>query len=408
MGTIAVRKLLTGLAVVLLLTWFLGWHWYLIQRLVVDPELPSAFRTAAVFVIALLACSVLLHPLADRRLRPELARWLVWPATLWMGVGFWLLLLALGSDLFMWLASAVAFADEGTGAEVRSAARARAVGMVGIASLAFLPALRAGLSEPRVKRIAIPLPRWPREWAGFRVVQISDVHIGAILKRDFARRLTERVNELDPDLIAVTGDLVDGPVSELSEEVAPFAGLHARHGVYFVTGNHDHYSGANPWVERVRELGMRVLRNQRETIHPHQDPDAGSFELAGVDDYRARFMSGDGGADLDKALADLPPDRFVLLLAHDPIVFKRAASMGVDLQLSGHTHGGQLWPFHYFVRLATPFVAGLHLRDAARLYVSRGTGFWGPPMRLFAPAEITEITLLPGDDEPSPQNDGAS
>jgi len=165
--------------------------------------------------------------------------------------------------------------------------------------------------------------------------------------------------------------------------------LRARHGVFFVTGNHDHYSGADTWVQRVRGLGFRVLRNERVTI----EQDGAAFELAGVDDHRAGFESGSGGEDVDVALAGLPPERAVVLLAHDPATFKRAQGMGIDLQLSGHTHGGQIWPFRYFVRLAIPFVAGLYRRGAARLYVSCGTGFWGPPMRLFAPAEITEIRL---------------
>jgi len=170
--------------------------------------------------------------------------------------------------------------------------------------------------------------------------------------------------------------------------VAPFGALRGRHGVFFVTGNHDHYSGANDWVKVVERLGLVALRNRSVEI---RDADA-AFTLAGVDDHRGGF--GDGQReDLGRALAGRDPALPVVLMAHDPSTFKRASQSGVDLQLSGHTHGGQIWPFRYLVRLAMPFVAGRYRRGDAELYVSRGTGFWGPPMRLFAPAEITEITL---------------
>jgi predicted MPP superfamily phosphohydrolase len=192
----------------------------------------------------------------------------------------------------------------------------------------------------------------------------------------------------------VTGDLVDGSVSKLADEVAPFSQLRSRLGVYFVTGNHDHYSGGRAWAEHAQKLGMRVLRNERVTVHsgaPHDQ--AASFELAGVDDHHAGFIPGEHGEDLELALADAPPERPLILLAHDPATFKSASKLPVDLQLSGHTHGGQLWPFSMIVRLAVPFIAGLYRKGGSQLYVSRGTGFWGPPMRLLAPAEIGEIVL---------------
>jgi predicted MPP superfamily phosphohydrolase len=236
--------------------------------------------------------------------------------------------------------------------------------------------------------VEIDLERWPPALDGYRIAQISDIHIGPILGRAFAAELCRRVNALDPDLIAVTGDLVDGSVRRLRDEVAPLAGLEARHGVFFVTGNHDHYSGAAAWADRVRQLGIRVLRNERVAIGGELD----GFDLVGVDDHRGN-LGADGREDLPRALEGRDPGRPAVLLAHDPTTFKRASTAGIDLQLSGHTHGGQIWPFVYLVRLAVPFVAGLYSRGRSRLYVSRGTGFWGPAMRLGAPAEITELVL---------------
>jgi len=261
--------------------------------------------------------------------------------------------------------------------------------------------MREAWRGPRDVRVEIELARWPRALDGYRIAQITDIHIGATLDHRFARMLTDRVNALDADLVAVTGDLVDGPLQHLGDEVQPFGELRGRDGVYFVVGNHDFYSGVEPWVALARSLGMRVLRNERETIRPRRFAGAGgheapAFVLAGVDDHRQRTMPGHGGEDLERALGGLEhaqPSSPVVLLAHDPSTFKRAHAMGIDLQISGHTHGGQIWPFVYLVRAVVPFVAGRYRRGAAELYVSRGSGFWGPPMRLFAPAEVTEIVL---------------
>jgi len=267
-------------------------------------------------------------------------------------------------------------------------ARLRALAVAGIGGAATLVGLRSALAGPVLRRLELRLDRWPTGLDGFRIVQISDIHIGPMLGRAFAGEITERVNALAPDLIAVTGDLVDGSVERLRHDVAPLAGLRARHGTFFVTGNHDWYSGAAAWVAEAEALGFRALRNERVTI----GSGAARFELAGVDDQRGDWLHG-SPCDVARALAGRDPAVPVVLLAHDPTTFAEASQMGVDLQLSGHTHGGQIWPFRYLVRLAVRWVEGLHERDGCLLYVSRGTGFWGPPLRLLAPAEITEITL---------------
>ncbi len=382
-------RLLAGSAfLAIALTILLGGHAYLAQRLVFDPEVAPPLRGLALGVIGLGLVSLVAQPIAERLIAPPWNRIVGWPASLWMGIAF-IALIALGAgDLLRFLAGGVAFAAGGDLPDSASSARAQAAGTLAVVFVGGALALVSGLRPPRLVRIEIELARWPKALDGFRLAQISDIHIGPLLDRRFSRHLTERVNALAPDLICVTGDLVDGSARLLADEVAPFGGLRARHGVYFVTGNHDHYSGAVDWVGVVEKLGLVPLRNRHVTVRC----DGASFVLAGVDDHRGGF--GDGQReDLPQALAGVDPALPVVLLAHDPATFKRASRSGVDLQLSGHTHGGQIWPFRWLVRLATPFVAGRYTRDAAELYVSRGTGFWGPPMRLFAPAEITEITL---------------
>ncbi len=379
-------------AVVVLSVWFAG-HLYMVRRLVLEPGLGGLAGTAAILAIALLAVAVLLQPLAERHLPTRHARFVIWPASVWLGFAFYLML-GLGLSEIVYAFASAAFASSGPSGPT-TAAVARATVVTLTALLLGGLALAGGLRKPRLERVEIHLARWPRALDGFRIVQISDIHIGALLDRRFAQAVTERVNALAPDLIAVTGDLVDGSVKHLEDEVAPFAALRAEHGVFFVTGNHDYYSGADPWLEVVRTLGMRALRNERVEI---RRGDA-VFDLAGVDDHRGYLFGPGHGEDVARAFAGRDTDRAVVLLAHDPSTFKTAAPLGVDLQVSGHTHGGQIWPFGYFVRLVVKFVAGHYRQDEAQLFVSRGTGFWGPPMRLGAPAEITEIVLrAPRDD----------
>jgi len=362
-------------------------HVYLASRLVLEPGVPDPWRSAALVAIALLGSTLVLQPIRERLLPPVRLRWLAWSASLWMGFCFLSISLLLATDLLLWFAGSIAFAATALPAEPGHAGL-RAAGVTLLSLLAGGAALREGLRPPRLVRTGFEIASWPRALDGFRIVQISDIHIGPILDRRFARHLVERVNALEPDLVAVTGDLVDGSARHLAEEVAPFADLDARHGVFFVTGNHDHLSHAPSWVEEVTKLGMRALRNERVRIG---DDDAG-FDLMGVDDHHGDMIGG-GSSDLDAAVAGRDPAQPAVLLAHDPSTFRRARHADIDLQISGHTHGGQIWPFRYMVRLVIPWVAGAYRDGRAQLYVSRGTGFWGPPMRLFAPAEITVITL---------------
>jgi len=258
-------------------------------------------------------------------------------------------------------------------------------------------AARSGLTELVVKNVEVELARLPEAMAGTTIVQLSDIHVGSTIQREYIERVVHAANSLDADLIVITGDLVDGSVEQLREHVAPLANLKAKHGVFFVTGNHDYYSGATAWCAEVERLGIRVLRNERVSIG---NGDA-SFDLAGVDDYSAARFGHGHGPDLEKALAGRDPGREVVLLAHQPRQIYEAERKGVGLMLSGHTHGGQIFPWNFFVRLQQPVVAGLARFGDSQVYVSCGTGYWGPPMRLGAPAEVTKIVLQPGTRKPA-------
>jgi predicted MPP superfamily phosphohydrolase len=259
---------------------------------------------------------------------------------------------------------------------VGGAAAAAAVGTVGYGTYGVL-------RGPSVKRVTVPLAKLPRSAHGFRIAVVSDIHLGPVLGRGFAQKVVDTINSTQPDLIAVVGDLVDGSVKDLGPAAAPLARLRARHGAYFVTGNHEYFSGAEQWVEEVRELGIHPLENARTEL--------AGFDLAGVNDVAGE--SEGQGPDFGKALGDRDPTRACVLLAHQPVQIHEAVRHGVDLQLSGHTHGGQLWPGSFIAAAANPTVAGLDRYGDTQLYVSRGAGAWGPPTRVGAPSDITVVEL---------------
>ncbi|WP_218000536.1 metallophosphoesterase [Nocardia higoensis] len=243
------------------------------------------------------------------------------------------------------------------------------------------------LKGPAVNRVTVPIRRLPAEASGFRITLVSDLHLGPVLGRDFARKVVDTVNGTRPDLIAIAGDLVDGTVADLREHVAPLADLRAPQGIFFCLGNHEYYSGPDEWIEYLPSLGIRVLFNERAELP--------WFDIAGVDDLAAEAY--DRAPDFDAALGGRDTSKPCVLLAHQPALIHDAVDHGVDLQLSGHTHGGQIFPGNLIAALANPTLAGLERYGDTQLYVSRGAGAWGPPVRVAAPSDIAVIELVPAD-----------
>ena len=354
-------------------------HHYLYARLVVAPSLGDTWTHAGAATVVIACLAAPAGMIASRLLPREHGRWVAAVAFFWLGTLLLLLTTVGASELLRW----------GLGHFVPEPelSRALALGVVGVGGCAVLYGVTSALGRVAVKRVDVALARLPGSLSGFKLVQLSDLHIGPMLGRSWLEDIVARVNELEPDVVAITGDLVDGSVRRLRDQVAPLAALRAKYGVYFVTGNHEYYSGVDAWLTELRRLGIRTLRNERVSIGEGDD----SFDLAGVDDWRA--FGGDHGRDLARAVRDRDPDRELVLLAHQPKQIHEAAEHGVGLQLSGHTHGGQIFPWNLFVRLEQPFIAGLGRLRNTQIYVSRGTGYWGPPMRVGAPAEITLLTL---------------
>ena len=367
-------------------------HYYVWTRLVRDPGLPaSVMRTlsyALIFLFVAIPASLFLR----RSALGNSVEALVWLAMIWMGLLLFLTLAVGAADLArgVWQVSrAWANAEPLLPERRQVVARLLAGAAALVGGSLGLWSLRSGLGGVSIKRVEVSLARLPAALSGTRIVQLSDVHVGPTIHRDFIETIVEQCNALTPDLVVITGDLVDGSVEELREHTAPLANLRAKYGVFFVTGNHEYYSGAEEWCAELERLGVRVLRNERVSI----GSDAASFDLAGVDDHSAKRFGGGHGEDLPKALQGRDLSRELVLLAHQPRTIFEAQTHGVGLQLSGHTHGGQLWPWTYLVRLQQPVVAGLARFGESLVYVSRGTGYWGPPMRLGAPSEISELTL---------------
>jgi predicted MPP superfamily phosphohydrolase len=370
------------LTVLLLVHAYIGWR--LIPALGFAPALQW-------LLAALLLASFVLMPLslAARRIRRQpLSDRVAWSGVVTMGLFSSLFVLTLLRDLLALPLAVVALWLPAPGWLAPASALAVPVAAAVVTLWGYVNARRTA----RVVRVDVPIAGLAPELHGFSIAQISDVHVGPTIKRGYVEAIVARTNALQADMVAVTGDLVDGPVQHLAWHVAPLAGLRSRHGTFFVTGNHEYYSGAQAWVDELRRLGLQVLMNEHVLLRHG----GASLALAGVADFGAHNFEAAHRSDPQAAIAGAPADaRVRVLLAHQPRSAIAAARSGFDLQLSGHTHGGQFLPWRWFVRLQQPFTAGLHRWQGMWVYTSRGTGYWGPPKRLGAPSEITHLRLVP-------------
>jgi len=387
-------------AISLLLHAYVGW------RLV--PGLDSPAGAVVLAVLLLVSALTLPYGLGARRAGPGRgAAALAWIGLVCMGLFSSLFVLTAVRDVALLLATGVAALWPGAlspASLVTPSARAVAIAVVLVTLWGFANARRVA----RVVRVDVPIAGLPAALDGFAIAQISDVHVGPTIKRPYVEAIVATVNRLDVDLVAVTGDLVDGSVAELAEHVAPLASLRSREGSFFVTGNHEYYSGAAGWVRELRRLGLTVLMNEHAVVRRGN----ARLVVAGVTDYSAGHFDPAAASDAAAALAGSPAGAVRLLLAHQPRSAAAAEAAGFDLQLSGHTHGGQFLPWNFLVRLQQPFTAGLHRWRRMWVYTSRGTGYWGPPKRFGAPSEITLLRLVaaPGratQDVAAPLGDGA-
>jgi hypothetical protein len=380
-----------------ILTWiglnaYVGWR-------IIHPLRLKGLRRVVAWTAGFLAVALPIAALADRSgagFRPlQLAGWTA------LGFASIVVLFALLRDAFtvssrvsrwLWRKVSAAGAPPAPIDPERRAFMTNAVnmGIVGSASMITGAGTIGIHSAPEVVEVEVPIEDLHEDLDGFTIAQLTDIHIGPTIKGDYMRTLVDATNALGADMIAVTGDLVDGHVPDLREHVAPLADLEAPHGTYVVTGNHEYYWDGPAWVDEVRRLGVDALINEHRVIQRGR----GTLTVAGVTDHRASRHVSTHRSDPEAALAGAPADSFKLLLAHQPRSIYAAQRAGFDLQLSGHTHGGQYFPFSVLVYLTQPYVAGLHLAANTWIYVSRGSAYWGPPVRVGAPREITLLRLV--------------
>jgi uncharacterized protein len=375
------RAFLHPIWLILSLPGYIGW------RLL--PALSSGPLGAGIGILLLIVCCVII-PLSvrSRALRNRrLADLFAWVGLLSMGFFSSLFVFTLLRDVVLLAARLLLSAPQAAAVAAPSALCTLALTVI-----VTLIGLAIARRPPRVVQIDVPVRDLPEALHGFSIAQISDVHVGPTIKRGFVAGIVARVNDMNADMIAVTGDLVDGSVQELSIHTAPLAGLNARHGVFFVTGNHEYYSGERAWSREIARLGLHVLKNEHVVL----THDGASLVLAGVTDLSAHHFDAAQQSDPVAALRGAPDRAGArILLAHQPNSAHAAAAAGFDLQISGHTHGGQFWPWNLFVGFFQPFTGGLYRLEDLWIYVSRGTGYWGPPNRFGVPSEITRLQLIP-------------
>jgi uncharacterized protein len=383
-------------------------HLYLWKRLVKDTTRPGRTRWLLTAVLVGLATLLLATLILPRVIGVTESAWFAWPGYIWFALLAYLFLTLLVLEpvrlaLRGWVkrkllqastttATEPAAEDEATLSQAMSRrvflARASAVA-AGAASVSLVGVGAASaLGPPDLIALPVRLRKLDPVFNGFRIAVVSDIHLGPLSGRAHTERIVRMINETAPDLVAIVGDLVDRTVEELGPAAEPLRNLESREGTFFVTGNHEYFvEDPLSWLRQLERLGVQPLRNENTAIRRG----AAAFDLAGVNDIAGESWS--DAPDFDRALSGLDPSRPTVLLAHQPVQVEEAAARGVDLQLSGHTHGGQMWPFHYVVRAVQPSLAGLSTVGNTQLYVTRGAGFWGPPVRVGAPPDITVLFL---------------
>jgi uncharacterized protein len=377
-------------------------HLYLWKRLVKDTTRPGPARWVLSAVVVGLGALLIAALLLPRVLEVRESAWYAWPGYLWFGLLFYLSLTLLVLEpvrlaLRRWVKRAPSVANPDKPEPVPDTpalnrrvflARASAVA-AGATSVAVVGVgVATAMGPPDLLRVPVRLRRLDAAFNGFRIAVVSDIHLGPLAGRAHTERIVRMINETEPDLVAVVGDLVDGTVEELGPAAEPLRDLVSREGTFFVTGNHEYFvEDPSSWLRELERNGVHPLRNENTLIRRG----AGAFTLAGVNDIAGAQHS--DPPDFDRALSGADASGPTILLAHQPVMVDDAAGRGVDLQLSGHTHGGQMWPFHYLVRAVQPSLAGLSTVGDTQLYVTRGAGFWGPPVRIGARPDITVVSL---------------
>lgn len=359
-------------------------HWYIGLRMIRDAQWPAAVQPVLWCLLWAAFGSIFLGLLGSRMLPRPVARITQWIGFIWIGMFGLLLTTSAATDLAFYVAGYVTPKGPEWG-------RAQALMVAALVVPALLWGFFVARRTPVVERTDVPIKGLGPAFEGLKIAQLTDIHIGETLDRRFLKRVVTQVNALQPDIVVVTGDAIDGPLSKLHDEVAAFGELKAPLGVFYVTGNHEYYHGAAAWIAEMKRLGLQPLINEHRVLQKGSD----RLVIGGVPDVEGARFSANHAPSVEAAFAGAPPAEVAprILLAHQPLFAKRAGGQGVQLMLSGHTHGGQIFPFMFLVRLQQPVIAGFRVLSGVPVYTSRGTGYWGPPFRVGPSSEIALLTL---------------
>ena len=370
-------------------------HYYLWLKIIKNPVLKGNYKIIGTCLLIMLAVSFPLSNAIARFVPFKYSFPILWISCLWLGMMMLLFFAFCFTDcvkMIMYLFTKFTTSGEGLSNPGRREFMSK-VFASGVSTIVFgasAVGIKNYYTEAIVKTIKISILDLPKIFKNFKIIQISDLHIGQMMTAATLKKIVNKVNKLNPDLVVITGDIVDGSAKNLLNEIIFLKELKAKKGVYFVTGNHEYYSGVRRWTYEIKKMGIKVLNNENVKIKENEE----FFYLAGITDSESRRHDKKNSTNINKALAGLEINKKKILLAHRPTEVEQASEYGVDLVLAGHTHGGQIWPFSYLVALQQPYLKGYYKYKNTNLYVNQGTGCWGPPLRLNTFNEITEIILI--------------
>jgi uncharacterized protein len=370
-------------------------HYYLWHRLVKKTLILNRLKKIATATIVVLAIFIPVNFILLKLHSLYVLYPFSWVIFLWLGLMFFLFFWVLFADLFLLVVYVLKRIKQPIKAPINQKrrvfiARAVATNALVLSSGMAAVSVKNYYSEPIIKDVAIKINNLPNSFKNFKIAQLSDLHLGQLMDKTRLREVVQITNSIKPDLVAITGDMVDGRVNVLKDDITPLQELKSRFGSYFVVGNHEYYSGVEDWIKEITKQNVKVLENESVKIKKNKD----FIYLSGVYDYGAHRVGSTLIADYKKALEGLQKDIPTIMLAHQPKAVKKLKNFSVDLMLSGHTHGGQIWPFNFLVGLVEPHLKGLKRIGNTQVYVNQGTGCWGPPMRLGTFNEITQIRLV--------------
>ncbi len=360
-------------------------------RLLWTLDISSYYKTLLFVLLVILYCLLIItFAFYFNKIENNFTRIIAWLGYTGLGTVTLLFFLQIGVDLLLSLKTLIVRKNH-FDPQRRAFIGLSLKGIVGsLGAIGTAWGLYNAVKTPIIKKVEIPITDLPKSLQGLRMAQISDLHVGSMIGKDFIAKVVEKIDKINPDILFFTGDAADGSVASYGSHLEALGRIKPRYGKFFVTGNHEYYSDMNGWLRLIENLGFKILINESQNVIIN----GSTVMITGIPDRGGKYFSDFHKTDMEKAICGMPNPDLKILLAHQPRDVEYAVKYNFHLQLSGHTHGGQYFPFSVLVKMAHPFLKGLHKRKNTWVYINQGTGYWGPPMRIGTEPEITEIILV--------------